>query len=1173
MRKKGMVWFALLLLLASLIPSLIQVASVVYAQSPEETNESVIKDEFLNISTVVKQENEQMLWEIKYEMTSPDAKTKQRVKLKLYSGELIDTNLVAPKEIEGWGYNTDNWFMTEELSQTAKGSIYVETALSVTSLTLKVQIDEEVTSQKEVEGAITEEKVITENILGAPISDPHELFAPSVKAEATSEFATTSSVTPKVEASSEISQTTTEAEMSTENTSTQIETSTETSTGISTKTSTETIETSVGESTEFVDDAGTLKSDLGRDNFSLNSSSAMISPFSLNPYVDAFDYTTDTLGKYPTQWTNRYLPDINSNVDVRNFNYLQAVTGRTPANNNAGQLSPANQVVNIKESTTLSTIVDSNGNVKSGLTSTPFSNFTDGYVAYWQPGDIKNLATAQEKFSKLILNKKTVKATTDPTKFEVELDVIGGVTVNPNRLVDVVFVVDKSSSMNTGTPSRWAALKTAMTKFTDTLLTAENALGDGGQGYLRMGLAAFGSEGTNKPFGEIGTFSGGGGFTSNKTTFNNHPLIKDSAYLNSGTPTFLGLDAGIEMLTNSTYGARSNAEKVIIILTDGLPTFGVGSNYSNLLSGSTLTTSGSGNTTVKRYSFVNSQNATYFTGNGSNATQAIRTSTISHANSRPTTTIKRYAIGFGVSDVEDILTALGPQGQGEASSQQDLDTILAYFANIIGPKTPYINNATINDPMSSYVTLDTDSVTITPLTLTLGSNGTNTLTQPSTTPSYITDIDKTFNNGITLSKVTLSGTANANRLNDVKYGLRLKYTITLKEAYRDGLFYQTNGPTYLEQNNYTNSLGFTVPSIRYKPNFNIPVEKSWVDENNSWSTRQAITLQLEQKIGTGNWTPVSGQSITLPANGPYTSSFNNVPYYSGGQLIEYRVVELERVPGYDDPSISPLSINGNTTNKKITITNTLLYRDVVFKKTKSDGTTPLVGVQFTIRKKGTETPVLQTVTSSGTGEVKFTHLPIGEYIIEEVATPENYKPITPINIKIEDQEKNLVVTGLPPGEIVKNHLKDYELVVTKEDSQGGALEGATFELKRTDITPNVTIPVTVTANQFTFTNLPAPGSYLLTETSAPEGFIGIDPVIILIAADGSVTVTGNESQVDKTNVNKNIIKLTVKNRQKGQLPSTGGQGTNQFLWTTIILITLAGVVGGYYVYRNKKGAK
>ena len=46
-------------------------------------------------------------------------------------------------------------------------------------------------------------------------------------------------------------------------------------------------------------------------------------------------------------------------------------------------------------------------------------------------------------------------------------------------------------------------------------------------------------------------------------------------------------------------------------------------------------------------------------------------------------------------------------------------------------------------------------------------------------------------------------------------------------------------------------------------------------------------------------------------------------------------------------------------------TEIIIHKDKkVIKKTKSDGTTPLVGVQFTIRKKGTETPVLQTVISA-----------------------------------------------------------------------------------------------------------------------------------------------------------------------------------------------------------------
>lgn len=1198
MRKKGMVWFTLLLLLVSFIPSLIQ-AYVVYAQSPDEVSETIVKNDQLDVSTLVKQVDDQMLWEIKYQLNSPAPNIKQRLKFKIYQGELVETNLAAPENIEGWGYGNDNWFMPENFSQTTQGSIFVKTDLSVEQLVLKLQIDEEVTtetilatmaedSEEPAPQETVEEVVVTENVLEAPISNPHQLSAPTVKVQVTQ----TPESAPMIEESAVATE---EPEISTDAPVVEMPSSEseegsqdESDTDIIVKNTTE----SSQEETETVDDNGWLPPSKNKTITNFTNLNPLVSPFSLNPYSDSFDYENDSLGKYPKHYTNRHLVNTSSNEDIRNFNYLKVVTNRTPTNNNAGQSSPANQVVNINDSNTLSNVVDTNGNVKSGLTGVDFTNFSDGYVAYWQPDSIKTLETAQEQFSKLILNKKTVKPiASDPTKFEIELDVIGGVTVNPNRLVDVVFVLDKSSSMNygintpgtNGIPSRWDVLKTAMTKFTDTLLTTENALGDGGKGYLRMGLASFGSNGTDTPFGEIGTFTSGIGFTSNKTIFNNHPIIKDTAYTSSGTPTFLGLDAGIEMFETPAYGARSNAEKIIIILTDGEPTFGMGQNYTNITNDSTVTNSGSGNTSKKRFSFTNTRTRTYFTGNGTSSPPSgttmtsIRTSTINHAGSRPTDTIKRYSIGFGVSGVQDILTALGPEGQGEANDQNSLDNILTYFSNIIGPKTPYINNATINDPMSSYVTLDTSSVTITPLTLTLGSGGTNVLTQPGGTPTYITDINKTIDStGITLSKVTLSGTANANRVNDVKYGLRLKYTVTLKEAYRDGLFYQTNGPTYLEQNNYTDSLGFTVPSVRYKRSFSIPFEKKWIDDNNDWNTRKAVTLKLQQKIGTGNWIDVTGQIKTLSASGPYIGSFDNVPYYSSGQLVKYRVVEDGRITGYGDPSVTPNSsegITGNTENKKFTITNSLLYRDVVFKKTKSNGVTPLENVQFTIRKKGENTPVLQTVTSNGMGEVKFTHLPIGEYVIEEVEAPDNYKPIVPIEIKIEDQNKTLTLTGLPTNNIVKNYLKDYDLVVTKEDNYGSALEGAIFELKRTDVTPNVLQTVTVTDNKFTFTDLPAPGTYLLTETSPPNGFIGIDPVTITISENGVVTVTGNDSQVDKTDENKNIIKLTIKNKRKGQLPSTGGQGTNQFMWTTVILITLAGVVSVYYVYRNKKGAK
>lgn len=1231
MRKKGMIWFTFVLLLASLIPNLMQ-AYIVYAQSPEEVSETIIQKEHLKVSTIVKQVENQMSWEIKYQMTVPNENTAQRLKFKIYNNEgkaeaNTDANLVQPDKIEGWGYSEDNWFMPEAFTTSAEGSIFVKTALSVKQLHLNVQLDEEVTTEVAVvqsdattettqttdttgtieatpvtEGEVTQEVIVTENILEAPHSDSHQLSAPKVNETVTSQ-----------------------SEESTQETVTQpSETTTEVESG-SLSTETSQIESSPSETSSISE--GKLEKTNPQEGV-VPIFGPMITPFSTNLYVDGFDYTTNPagtnpVGTFPTHWTNRYLPDVNTSEDVRNFNYLKTVIGRTatPANYNAGQRSPANEVVNIKNSGSLAAVLDADGAVRDNPNIPALTNFGDGYIGYWQPNDVKNLSSDLEKFSKLILNKKTVKATIDPTKFEIELDVIGGVTVKPDRLIDISFVIDRSSSMTgnkvpeSDDKTRWEVLKTAMTKFTDDLLTDDNKAGDNGKGYIRMGLAAFGSKRTkesdsDKPkwaYGEIGNFGTGIAFTNQKSDVMSHYLINTNPETNSGTPTYLGLDAGLKLLNDS---ARSNAQKVLIILTDGVPTFGPGSGYTNITTGSTVT-----NPTAKvtRYAFLNDTNKVYGSGSESQGTTAmsnIRASTIAHANSRPqqTPSVVRYSIGFGVSGVGDVLTALATTDTGglvgEANTEGGLDDILAAFADAIGPKTPYIRNATINDPMSPYVTLDQSSVTVEPLTLNLASGG-NTLTVPGTSPPHITNIvKKVSDNGVILEKVTLSGTADANRVNNVKYGLRLKYKVTLNTNARDGTFYQTNGPTFLDQSTYDYSLGFTVPSVRYKEDkrketVKVPVRKNWQredetsDTGNHWGTQKPVTFQLQKTTDDPSsttpaptWVNVAGKTITLPV-GTVTGEFSGLPTTTMVGTVKktvfYRVIET-RVLGYEAPTFNPTHVgiidknDESETTAELKVTNKLMVTNITFKKTKDDGKTELPGVTFTIRKKGTATPILQTKTSLSNGNVQFTGLPIGEYTIEEVTPPDNYKPIAPIEVKVTDTGSLtgngvLTVTGLPANNIVKNHLKDIDLVIKKQDNHGNALDGAVFTLTRTiPAPPGTPVIKGPGGNVFTFTGL-TPGTYTLEETSAPNGYIPISPITIVVAVDGTVTVTGNDSEIDKTDPNKNLIKLTIKNRQKGQLPSTGGNGAQQYLIATLILASIAGVVGVYYVYRNRKGAE
>ncbi|HFU9554745.1 TPA: hypothetical protein ACGM82_002091, partial [Streptococcus agalactiae] len=98
--------------------------------------------------------------------------------------------------------------------------------------------------------------------------------------------------------------------------------------------------------------------------------------------------------------------------------------------------------------------------------------------------------------------------------------------------------------------------------------------------------------------------------------------------------------------------------------------------------------------------------------------------------------IDRYAIGFGVKDVNDILDALGPQGKYSATSQTDLNNVLNQIKKKIQDVSALIRNANVFDPMSKYVALDTSSVKTQALTLKTSSPKSLNVTT-GTQPDYV----------------------------------------------------------------------------------------------------------------------------------------------------------------------------------------------------------------------------------------------------------------------------------------------------------------------------------------------------------------------------------------------------------------------------------------------------
>ena len=142
--------------------------------------------------------------------------------------------------------------------------------------------------------------------------------------------------------------------------------------------------------------------------------------------------------------------------------------------------------------------------------------------------------------------------------------------------------------------------------------------------------------------------------------------------------------------------------------------------------------------------------------------------------------------------------------------------------------------------------------------------------------------------------------------------------------------------------------------------------------------------------------------------------------------------------------------------------------------------------------------------------------------------------------------------------------KPLNLQVTKTDSNGKNIAGASFKLVNSS-GKEFSINTDSTGAIFTFANL-TPGTYTLTETKAPDGYVILSqPIIITVNKNGSVTQDGKPISADNY-----TIKLTVKNQQKGILPSTGGSGRTGYFIASLIFMGLVAIIGGIFYYRNRR---
>ena len=144
---------------------------------------------------------------------------------------------------------------------------------------------------------------------------------------------------------------------------------------------------------------------------------------------------------------------------------------------------------------------------------------------------------------------------------------------------------------------------------------------------------------------------------------------------------------------------------------------------------------------------------------------------------------------------------------------------------------------------------------------------------------------------------------------------------------------------------------------------------------------------------------------------------------------------------------------------------------------------PLTGATFEILKEdGTETGL--KADTDDTGEVTFTGLPLGNYLLKESKAPNGYE----INPDYEVGKAITLVEDMDTIKVVNKETIPNSVELTKTDSQTKEpLAGAKFKLEKADGELVSEDHETDADGQFKVTGLPK-GDYQFIETAAPAGY-------------------------------------------------------------------------------------
>ena len=696
--------------------------------------------------------------------------------------------------------------------------------------------------------------------------------------------------------------------------------------------------------------------------------------------------------------------------------------------------------------------------------------------------------------------RKYAKETSEPGLYDVYLNVKGN-NQQDIKPVDIVLVVDMSGSMeprNNGGNDRAGAARNGVKNFLQTIKDA--GIGD----YVKVGLVGFSSPGyvtgangyLTVPIGKVSD-------TSHINAIND--ALKPT--FTGGTYTQIGIEQGQQMLAGI-----SNENKMMIVLTDGVPTFSKKVTAAQTIDGTTYATE-FGNR-LDEPGNTSKLDSSYAVGSGGNRTNIDSTwpATLGAAKIAKDAGLTIHTLGIQLSNDGNFLTEqqvrdrasliATPGKYKDAETTDDVSDYLNEQAKNVVKSFNTIVNGSINDSLGDQFSYE----------------GTPTVKSISTGNSAVTDLPTVnqSNGKVTTTELNLGKDQEI----QIHYQVRIN---TEDKDFTPEKWYPMNGQTTLTPNgdNPDNKVDFGVPSAK-APGVKLDLKKIWEEYDKDTSKRPDsldFTLNRKDTTESNSWKQgfirLSKSDVATDTNVWEKTNIEKVAETQGA-------TESLWLPQFNNKgkdfaySFEEATVNGyeSSSNAATTIwTNKKIYTPFALEITKisDQGKTPLKGAVFKLSGGSLPNAGVE-LKDNGDGtytlsDDKYKLQLNTEYTLTEVTPPAGHTATTTswkVNVSAEGKVTiNDAVTGIEIKDntikyTIENEFTKRPLLVEKYNKDSGkTLDGAKFTLKQYDdkwTNDGKVVGDDLIGNDAkSFASL-APGYYSLEETKVPTGYKKDDTV-------------------------------------------------------------------------------